>query len=222
MSIDRETERKVAKVENFVLENKKSLSVIGGAIAGLVLLLVWYLYVYIPSQEKEAQNQMFHAERYFADGSFSQAINGDGSYPGFKQMVEDYNNTKAGNLAQYYLGISYLRVGQYQDAITHLTSFSSADLLLSTIALGATGDAYSELKDYEKAIVFYKKATEKHKNDFTTAMYLKKLGLMYENIKDYKSAVETYQTIKTQYATSNDAKNIESYIARASTAAQSL
>jgi len=46
-------------------------------------------------------------------------------------------------------------------------------------------------------------------------MYLKKLALVYEELKDFKSALESYEKIKTEYSDSEEAKSIETYIARA-------
>ncbi len=87
--------------------------------------------------------------------------------------------------------------------------------MIAAEALGSTGDAYVELKDFEKAETYFKKAADKAGNKFLTPFYLKKLGLVYEARKDNKSALETYQKIKTDYAASAEAQNIDAYIARA-------
>jgi len=82
------------------------------------------------------------------------------------------------------------------------------------LVLGMLGDAYCELKDYNKAITFYKKAVDKAPNTFTSPLFLKKLGLVYEEQKDYKAASETYNKLKTEYPDSNEASMITAYIAR--------
>ena len=46
-------------------------------------------------------------------------------------------------------------------------------------------------------------------------MFLKKLGLVNENLKDFKAAAEAYTKIKTQYPASQEAAMIDEYIARA-------
>lgn len=68
--------------------------------------------------------------------------------------------------------------------------------MIAAEALGCTGDAYVELKDYDKAATYFKKAVDKAQNKFLSPMYLKKLGLVYEAANDNKSASETYNTIK--------------------------
>ena len=47
-----------------------------------------------------------------------------------------------------------------------------------------------------------KKLLIKRNNDFLTPMYLKKLGLVYEAQKDYKSADDDYKKIKSDYSQS--------------------
>jgi len=87
--------------------------------------------------------------------------------------------------------------------------------MVAAEALGSTGDAYVELKDYDKAATYFKKAVDKSKNKFLSPLYLKKLGLVYEAANDSKSASETYKSIKTDYPESTEAQTIDEYIARA-------
>jgi len=87
--------------------------------------------------------------------------------------------------------------------------------MIAAEALGSTGDAYVELKDYDKAETYFKKAADQAKNKFLSPLYLKKLGLVYEAEKNFKDADETYKKIKTDYFGSAEAQNIDEYIARA-------
>jgi tetratricopeptide (TPR) repeat protein len=92
---------------------------------------------------------------------------------------------------------------------------STGSPIIDPLVLGMLGDAYSELKDYSKAITFYKKAADKSKNSFTSPLFLKKLGLVYEEQKDFKSAADAYNTIRTDFPESVEASSIDTYIARA-------
>ena len=60
---------------------------------------------------------MYAIRSYYEKDSFNLAINGDGTNPGFLDIIEDYSATPAGNLANYYVGVSYLHLGQYEDAL---------------------------------------------------------------------------------------------------------
>lgn len=208
---------KPGNTSKFVQENKKSLAFIGGAIVALVLLYFGYQKFYLAPRAEKASNEMFKAEEYAAIDSLSdRAIKGDGSYPGFEKIAEEYSSTKSANLANAYLGGLYLQKGQYQKAIDALGTYSSTGSpVIDPLVLGMLGDAYTELKDYDQAITYYKKAADKSDNSFTAPLFLKKLGLVYEEQKDYESAAKAYNKIKENYPTSYEAAVVDAYIARA-------
>ena len=203
------------KTGDFIQENKKSLIVIAATIVGLVVLFFAYQKFYLAPRETDAINQMYKAQAYWEQKDWDKAIKGDGNFPGFETIIEKYDNTKSANLAYYYLGIAYLNKGEYQKAAESLTKYNGSDAIIAPEALGAAGDAYVELKDYDQAITFYKKASSKGDNLFAAPIYLKKLGLVYEEQKDFKAAVDTYTKIKTDYPESTVAGTIDMYIARA-------
>ncbi len=212
-----ETGNELGNTGKFVQENAKSLAVIGGAIIALVLLYVGYQNFYLAPRAEKAANEMFKAEEYLATDSLKdRAISGDGSYPGFEKIAEEYSNTKSANLANAYLGGLYLQKGEFQKATDALGKYSSTGSpIIDPLVLGMLGDAYSELKEYSKAITFYKKAADKSKNSFTSPLFLKKLGLVYEEQKDFKSAADAYNKIRTDFPESAEAASVDTYIARA-------
>jgi tetratricopeptide (TPR) repeat protein len=211
-----DTDNQSGNTSKFVQENAKSLAVIGAAIIALVLLYFGYQNFYLAPRAEKAANEMFKAEEYVAiDSLKDRAIKGDGSYPGFEKIAGEYSSTKSANLANAYLGGLYLQKGEYQKAVDALGKYSSTGSpVIDPLVLGMLGDAYSELKEYSKAITFYKKAADKNKNTFTSPLFLKKLGLVYEEQKEFKSAVETYKKIKTDYPESVEAASVDAYIAR--------
>jgi tetratricopeptide (TPR) repeat protein len=198
----------------FVRENQKSLIFIGVAIVLMVLVYIGYQKLYLAPREITATNQMYVAQDFWSKKEWDKAINGDQGYPGFVKIIDQYSNTKAANLAYYYLGIAYLNKGQFQKAIDNLTNYRGDDNMLAPEALGGTADAYVELKDYDKAETYFKKAVDKSNNKFLTPVYLKKLGLVYEAKNDNQSADEAYKRIKNDYPESSQAQNIDEYIAR--------
>jgi tetratricopeptide (TPR) repeat protein len=198
----------------FVRENQKSLIFIGGAIVAMIVIYFAYQKFYIGPREIVASNQMHVAQDFWAKKDWDKAIYGDAGYPGFEKILSEYSNTKAANLAYYYLGTAYLNKGEFQKAIDNLTSYRGDDSMVAAEALGDAGDAYVELKDYDKAETYFKKAADKASNSFLTPMYLKKLGLVYEVTNDNKSADENYKKIKSDYPASPQAQSIDAYIAR--------
>ncbi|WP_257657399.1 tetratricopeptide repeat protein [Parapedobacter lycopersici] len=202
---------------SFILENQKSLVFILGAIVVLILLYIGYQRFYLAPRAETAANQLYKAETYATIDSLQQrAIEGDGSYPGFKEIADEYENTKSANIANAYLGGLYLRQGKYQEAINALEKYSNTgSTILDPLVIGLLGDAHSELKDYKKAASYYKKAAEKNQNMFTSPLLLKKLGLVYEAQNDFKQAIAVYKQIQADYPESHEASTVESYIARA-------
>ena len=204
------------KAEEFINKNK---NMVIGVLAAALLIICGFLAfnaIYIPAQEAEARSQMFVAEQYFAKDSFQLALNGNDNYPGFLDIIGDYSGmTQATNLAQYYAGICYLNLGDYDSAISHLSKFSGSDEMVSSMALGAMGDAYSELGNVDKGISYYKKAANNSKNEFTGAMFLMKAAAAYEAKGDAKTAKGLYEQVKKNYPDSNQTRDIDKYIARA-------
>jgi len=202
---------------SFIKENEKSLGFIAVGIIVLILLYLGYQQFYLAPRAEKASNEVFKAEAYAQiDSLQTLAIKGDGSYPGFEQIAEEYSNTPSANIANAYLGSLYLRQGQFQEAINALENYSATGSpVLHPLITGLLGDAYSELKDYKQAATHYKKAANLKANDFTSPLFLKKLGLVCETQKDFKGAVEAYKKIKSDYPTSYEASMVDGLIARA-------
>lgn len=202
---------------SFFQDNQKSIAFIIGGIVLLILLYLGYQRLYLAPRAEKAANQLYKAEEYAAiDSLQAKAIEGDGSFPGFKEIAEEYSNTKSANIANAYLGGLYLRQGNYQEAIKSLQKYSDTGSdILDPLVTGLIGDAYSETQDYKNAATQYKKAVQKNKNTYTTPLFLKKLGLVYEALEDFKNAEQAYQSIKTDYPNSPEANMIDGLLARA-------
>ena len=210
-----QVEQALSKTEQFIEDNQQILVKIVGGIVLAISLVIGVKNFYLEPRSAEANSEMFMAELYFQKDSFDLALNGDGQYLGFIDIADDYGITKAGKLAKYYAGICYLNLSDYENAIDYLKSFSSSDILLSSLALGCIGDAYMELEDQDKALKYYEEATEESDHGLTTPKYLFRQAMIHENNKDYDDALEIYKRIKSDYENSKEANGIEKYISRA-------
>ncbi len=153
-------ENALSRTEQFIEDNSKLLTYIA---IGIVVIFGGFIGVkklVIAPVEREAASQMFMAEQYFEKDSFNLALNGDGNYLGFIDIIDEYKITKSANMAKYYTGISYLHLGQYAEAIEYLKKFNSSDEMIAPIAIGAIGDAYAELENASEAINHYVKAAQ--------------------------------------------------------------
>ena len=120
----------IDKAEHYVRDNKKSLGIIAGAGVAILLAYFGYTNFIVKPQEESAQKEMFVAERYFSQDSINLAIKGDGAYPGFESIVSSYGSSPSGNLAQYYLGMSLLKKGDFEGAIEALKSYDAEIYIL--------------------------------------------------------------------------------------------
>lgn len=207
-------EHALSKTEQFIEDNQKLLTIIMFAIIVIVGGYWGAKKLYFIPQANKAQEEIFFAQNYFEKDSFNLALDGDGMNSGFLEIADNYSATKPGKLATYYAGISYLRLGNFDEAIDFLSSFSCDDELLNATAKGALGDAYLEKGNVDSAISSYRSASTVD-NEVIAATYLLKLGLVYEDQKDYQSALEAYNSIKDKYKNSTEGRNIDKYVTRA-------
>jgi len=213
-----------SKSEQWVEKNSKPL------FAGLIVVLALVLgylgynkYIQEPN-EKEAADELAYPKSFFdqaqngtvsIDSLYNLALNGaDGKY-GLLDIIDNYGSTNAGNLAKYMAGISYLKMNDYQNAITQLGDFSTDDEVLGALAKGNIGDAFSEINQPEEALEYYIKAANFKSNDFTTPMYLFKAGNIAMDLGNYKKAEELFLKIKEKYSKSDEGKKIDVYINKA-------
>ena len=191
----------LSKSEEFINNNKNKIFTVLGVI--VVLLLGFSIFSYIKNnQNNTAQEEMFQAVYYFEKDSLVQALNGDGNNYGFLEIIDEYGLSDAANLSKFYAGASYLKLGNYENAINYLDEFSSSDLLIQARAYSLIGDAYVEIGDYDNAIYYFKKASNENPNEFFTPSYLLKLAIVYEETGDLESALDTYEEIIEEFKNS--------------------
>lgn len=202
------------KTEQYIDQNRKSLLLIVGGVVVLVgIYFGWKVLIQKPNNE-EASVKMYKPEMYFARDSFKLAITGRGDTLGFEKIADDYGMTTAGNSSKYYLGVSYLRTGQYDKAIEALEDFDSDDMFVSVLAIGMIGDAYMEKGNTDQAIEYYLKAARKNPNKLTSPVFLKKAAFAYEDKGQKDEALKLYEQIQTDFPESQEATTVDKYIAR--------
>ncbi len=203
----------LSRTEEFIEKNRFVVIGVAGAILLVVAGIFGFRY-YKGSQNIQAQNEMFQAVYYFESDSLELALRGDGNNLGFVDIAEEYAITDAGNLANFYAGVAYLKQKKYKLAILYLEDFSSNDLLVQARAYSLVGDAHMELEDYASAIGYYEKAANHKPNKYFTPQYLMKAALAHEKLNANGEAIEVYQTIIDQYWESAEFQKAKKYKAR--------
>jgi len=194
---------------------EKNGNMLLGAIALIALLIGgYYAYKYLVQapKQKKAVEQMFQAQFQFDRDSFKLALtNPGGGYPGFVDIVEQYSSTPAGNLANYYAAVSYLKLGDFDASLSYLKAFNPSDDLLSATKSGLMGDIAGEKGDLDGALSYYKKAAGSNL-DVIAPYYLKKMGMLLTKQGKADDAVEAFRQIKTKYPNSAEGKNVDKYL----------
>jgi len=209
-----------SRTEEWVARNQKYIFGVVAAIALVTIGYVLYQKFIAQPKEDEAANEMFEAQQNFqqavdgtkSDSLFNLALKGSEGKFGFKDIAEKYSGTAAGNLANYYAGIAYLNTGKYTEAIASLEKFKSDDVMLSVLAVGAIGDAHSQLNHQKEALEKYVKASEMNKNDLTTPRFLLKAGQTALALGNKADALKYFTEIKEKYENTPEGSTIDALI----------
>lgn len=216
-------DQSASRAEDFVAKNQKYIL---GFLTVVALATVSYLlyqkFIAEPNQE-EAANELFVAQQNFqkavddatgtkSDSLFNLVLKGSEGKFGVVRIADEYSGTDAGNLANYYAGIAYLNTKKYAEAISSLEKFSSSDVMLSTLAKGAIGDAYAQQNNQKEALDYYIKAADASKNDFTRPRFLLKAGKTSLALGNKADALKYFTDIKDNYEASPEGQSIDALI----------
>lgn len=209
-----------SRTEEWVARNQKYILSILGAIALITIGYVLYQKFIAEPKETEAANEMFIAQQNFqqaidgtqSDSLFALALNGAEGKLGFIQIADQYSGTDAGNLANYYAGISYLHTGKYTEAIKYLDEFKSDDKMLKSLSLGAIGDAFAQKNQVKEALEYYIKAADVDENEFTRPRYLLKAGQAALSLGNKADALKYFTEIKEKFEATPEGATVDAMI----------
>ena len=186
-------EQKLDQTQEFLEHNKGALQKI---LIAIIIVLGGYVvlknFVWGPA-DTASQEALWEAQYVFETDSFGQATEL------FSDLKEEYSSTDAGNISNLYLGISLMKEGAFDEAIEALDDYNGEGYLLPAVGEGLKGDCYSELEAYDDAVKSYKKAARLANSNVYSPYFLKKTGLVYEELAETEKAAEAYQEILDQY-----------------------
>lgn len=210
----------VSKSEQFIEKNQKAIIAV---IIAIVVVIVAFFgikkFVSEPRQQK-ANEAIFAAEQFFANGDFNAALYGDSTSNdqysiGLLRVIDKYGSTKAGKRAKYEAGICFLRLGQYQEALKYLDKYNGKDQLTPVVNEMMKGDAEVEQGNNDAALSHYNKAAKMDDNPITAPFALFKAGIVYLIKNDNAKAVECFKSIKENYPESSFFQEMDGFIAYA-------
>ena len=206
-------EQALTKTEAFIEKYQKHILWGVSIIVLIVVAVLAFQRFYLLPQEKEAENELYKAERYFKNDSFQLALEGDFEFIGFQEIASKYSLTSSGNIASAYAGICFYKLEDYQNAIKYLSKYDGKDNYFAATVIGLIGDSYIQMDENEKAISYFEKAAG-FNNQITSPIYLKKAGGAYESLNKADKAMKCYLEIKEKYSQSTEAADIDKHIAR--------
>ena len=214
-----------SRSEQWIEKNSKTLFYGLVVVIALILGYLGYNKYVVEPHETEASNELAFPRKYFDEASTAAGASvdsllqlgldgADGKY-GFLDIADTYSGTKAGNIANYYAGVSYLKMKKYKEAIDYLSKFKSDDDILGPTALGAIGDAFADIDQPKEALEYYEKAAAKKDNEFTAPMFLFKAGKIALDLGEFAKAEKLFQKIKDNYPLTPIGRDIDKYISSA-------
>lgn len=216
-ALEQETENAVEKTTNFF---QKYQNIIYGVLIGIIVVVGLVIAInrfYIVPQNEKASAAMAQPIEYFLRGdsaSLMIALEGNDEIDGFLAIADDYSITRTANTAKYYAGLSYLHLGDKENALEYLKSFKKKEDIHWYHAQSVIGDIYLDMNDEDEALKYYKKSAET-KDPYYGPTHLFKLGMMYEIKGDWKNALETYQKIEKDFYDQYTKMGVDKFIERA-------
>ena len=210
-------EQTLSQSEAFFLKNKKAIIAAVIAIVVIIAGIVLYKTYYSGPREDKASTILAKGQEYFLAGDYQKALNGDSlNYKGFIALAKEWSGTKAGNLANLYAGICYAKLDKWQEAANFLEKYDgSDDAMVSPAAIGALGNVYAHLEQYDKAVSTLIKAAELADNNSLSPTFLIQAGEILESQNKKDEALKLYQQVKEKYFNSMQYQTIDEYIERA-------
>ena len=191
-------------------------NMISWVILGIIVVAaaIFAVNQYVVKPKKlEASNENAKAVVYFMAGDYDKALNGDeAECIGFEAIAHEYSLYQEGKLAALYAGICHFEKGEYDEAAQLLKKFDADDVNIAPAASQLLGDAYVELGEYGKAAKAFEAAAASG-NEMIAPMSLKKAGIVYLHEGKNAQALKAFKAIKANYPASNEAQDIDKYIA---------
>lgn len=197
------------KVKNWL--NRQNKTVLYGVTAVLIvaIFIIAYQFLYKMPKEKKGMAAIYKAQMLFDVDSFSLVVK---TAP---KLADEYSDTKAGDLAAYMAGASYLNTGNYKKAIEYLEKVDFNDKIMSVQVIGLLGDAYVENKDLDKGLSHYTKAAKASNTEFSAVWWYKKAARIHERKNEWQDALDIYTKLKKEYKDAEGMADIDKYIGRA-------
>ncbi len=208
----------MTKTERFFEENGKKITWAIFALFILAAAIFGYRELVMEPTESRAAAAIYPSQVIFEaeTPNYETALEGDASSAGFLSVIAEYGSTASGNLARHYAGVCYMKMGEYDKALSYLTQYKaqkgSAAQIIYAQNIGLQGDIAVEKGNYTSAVALFKKAADSSENPLTTPLYLRKAGMAAQAAGNMAEARELYESVVKLYPSTAEARTAEKYL----------
>lgn len=200
-----------------LVEQNRSVVLAAGAVVVIVVVAVVGFTMLMAQRNQTAIDRMSEAVRAWETGDYRTALDGTGTWLGLTAIIDDFGSTDSGNLARYYAADAHFRLGEYDQALELFQAFDKGADYLGASALAGEAAILETRGEHGEAGDLYRRAATIFVSDVTSPMYLMKAGRAYEEAGDPGAARRVYEQVRDDFATSQEARDIEFYLARVAT-----
>ncbi|AFH48517.1 Tetratricopeptide domain protein [Ignavibacterium album JCM 16511] len=200
------------KVQNYIEENKNQVLMYAGALAIVVVAVIFYVN-FRNSKNEEAGALLARVIDLYDQGSYLEAIEGKQgtNLVGLKKIVEDYGSTENGETAKIYLANAYSFLGQYEKAFELYKDYSGSNDIYKAAALAGQAGYFASKGEFEKAADLFKKAANVSEINPSRPDYLLRAGINYLKAGQKDEAKALFQIIKDDFKTSTAFAQVDRY-----------
>lgn len=179
------------KMIAFTEKNKKGILIAVAVLLLVSIAIPVYNNYFLKPKAEKGIDELMQVQDYFKMDSFSLVVKGGAGFKSAVQISDEFGGTHAGNLASYYAGVSFLKIGEYDNAIKYLKKFeSNDDRILGGMALAMIGDANVEKGELKEGLNYYEKAINYNINELTSPIYSRKYAQICVELKEYDKGIK--------------------------------
>ena len=201
------------RVTSFVRENQNTFLSILAALVVLVIVIVVVTSSRSRSHEGAAR-LMGQANMLYQAGHYHEAIQQ------CQSVLDQHGNTQEAGQAAFFLADSYLKLGDYQNALESFTLYVDKyhqDRFLMALSLTAIAACYEQLGHFANAGDFYMKSAREYPEFFGTPESLMNAGRCFSNAGDLDAAIDSYTHVVEDFSKSRYADDSKMLIAELKT-----
>lgn len=188
---------------------------IGVAAVVVIIAAIVYFGNQAQKTEIEASAALAKASKMYEGGNYQGAIQGNAATgaPSLAEVADNYSGSEAGEIARVYLANSYFYTGDYDKALESYEDYSGDNKLYQAASLAGIAACYEAKGETEKAAEYFRDAAYTYENNASNSQYLLNAAVDFIKVKQYDEAKPLLENLKENYASSQEAREADKYLA---------